>query len=106
MKPLWTIAIAALLAGLMVSACSRRQSTPYHGVATEMNFGRQVINPKAPDNPEPTAEVSGPIGQSIFKRHADTYDKPVPDCLFAESCTYGTGPSETETDTGDSQTEP
>lgn len=99
MKPLWTIAIAALLAGLMLSACSRQHSTPYHGVATDMNFGRQVINPKAPDNPELPAEVSGPRGESIFKRRADTYDKPIPDCLFTESCSYGTGPSTTTTET-------
>jgi ABC-type oligopeptide transport system substrate-binding subunit len=99
MKPLWTIAIAALLAGLMLSACSRQHSTPYHGVATDMNFGRQVINPKAPDNPELPAEVSGPIGESIFKRRVDTYGKPIPDCLFTESCSYGTGPSTTTTET-------
>ena len=100
MKPLWTIAIAALLAGLMLSACSRSQSTPYHGVATEMNFGRQVINPKAPDNPELPAEVSGPIGESILKRRGDTYDKPIPDCFFVPSCSYGTGPSETQGEVG------
>ncbi len=106
MKPLWTIAIAALLAGLMLSACSRRQSTPYHGAATGMNFGRQVINPKAPDNPELPAEVSGPIGESIFKRRAFTYDQSIPDCFYVESCSYGTGPGTTQTDAGDSQTEP
>ncbi|MDA2916792.1 hypothetical protein MYX64_08150 [Nitrospinae bacterium AH_259_B05_G02_I21] len=104
MKARWTVTVVVLVAGVVLSGCSRRQSAPYHGVATEMNFGRQVINPKAPDNPELPAEVSGPIGQSIYKRQADTYDKPVPDCLFAESCTFGSGPSETET--GDSQTEP
>ncbi len=99
MKPLWTIAIAALLAGLMLSACSRRQSTPYHGAPTGMNFGRQVINPKAPDNPELPAEVSGPIGESIFKRRAVTYDNLIPDCFFEPSCRYGTGPGTTETET-------
>ena len=99
MKPLWTIAIAALLAGLMLSACSRRQSTPYHGAPTVMNFGRQVINPKAPDNPELPAEVSGPIGESIFKRRAVTYDNLIPDCLFEESCDYGIGPGTIETTT-------
>lgn len=99
MKPLWTIAVAAILAGTLVSACSRQHSTPYHGVATEMNFGRQVINPNAPAHPELPAEVSVPIGESIYKRHADTYDKPVPDCLFDESCDYGTGPTETTTET-------
>lgn len=104
MKPRWTIAVAVLLAGALLGACSRRQSTPYHGVTTKMNFGRQIINPKAPDNPELPAEVSGPTGQSIYKRRADTYDKPIADCLFAESCTFGSGPSQTQTESGSVQT--
>jgi hypothetical protein len=90
MKAPWSIAVAVIVAGLVVSACSRQHSTRYHGVAKAMNFERQVINPKAPDDPKLPAEVAGPLGQSISKRHADTYKTPVPDCLFVESCTYGT----------------
>lgn len=99
MKSLWTIAVVVLAAGVVFSGCSRRHSTKYHGVATEMNFGRQVINPKAPDNPEPTAEVSGPIGESIFKRRADTYKWSIPEWLLkGKDVEKGT---KEETETGD-----
>jgi hypothetical protein len=84
MKARWTIAVVLAVALLVLSGCGRRHSTPYYGVATKMNLDRQVINPEAPDDPDLPAEVSGPIGQSIYKRHADTYDRAIPKSLLKE----------------------
>jgi len=77
MKKLWTIGIIGLLAAFFLTACSRAQSTPYHGVAYKMNFGRQIINPEAPAEEELPA-ASGTIGEEIYKRHADTYKQAIP----------------------------
>ena len=77
MKRFWTIGIIGLMAAFFLTACSRAQSTPYHGVAYKMNFGRQIINPEAPAEDELPAS-SGAVGEEIYKRHADTYKQAIP----------------------------
>lgn len=87
-----------VLAGALMTACSRRHTSPYQGAATKMNFGRQVINPKAPTDPDLPQEVTGTTAQSVYQRYSDTFKKAVPDCLFEESCTYGAGQQQADSD--------
>ena len=77
MKKFWTIGIIVLLAAFFLTACSRAKTSPYHGVSSKMNFGRQIINPEAPAEEELPA-TSGAIGEEIYKRHADTYKQAIP----------------------------
>ena len=80
MKKFWTIGIIGLMAAFFLTACSRAKTSPYHGVAYKMNFGRQIINPEAPTEDELPAS-SGAIGEEIYKRHADTYKRAIPEPL-------------------------
>ena len=80
MKKFWTIGIIVLLAAFFLTACSRAKTSPYHGVSSKMNFGRQIINPEAPAEEELPA-TSGAIGEEIYKRHADTYKQAIPERL-------------------------
>ena len=77
MKKFWTIGITGLMVAFFLTACSRAQTNPYHGVSSKMNFGRQIINPEAPAEEELPA-TSGAIGEEIYKRHADTYQQAIP----------------------------
>lgn len=84
MKRLLTIGLMGLAAGLLLAACSRTHISEYHGVAYKMNFDRQVINPEAPTDDELKEEVPGAIGESIYRRHSDTYKEAIPKHLLRE----------------------
>jgi hypothetical protein len=43
-----------------------------------MNFDSQVINPEAPTDDELKEGVPGPVGESIYRRHSDTYKEAIP----------------------------
>ncbi len=81
MKRSWTIGIIVLMVAFFLTACSRAHTSDYHGVASKMNFGRQIINPDAPAEEELPA-TSGAIGEDIYKRHADTYKEAIPSKLI------------------------
>jgi len=89
MKKFWTIGIIGLMAAFLLAACSRAQTSPYHGVSSKMNFGRQIINPEAPAEEELPA-ASGAIGEEIYKRHADTYKQAIPLRLHGATIRGGT----------------
>ena len=88
MKKFWTIGIIVLMAAFFLTACSRAKTSPYHGVAYKMNFGRQIINPEAPTEDELPAS-SGAIGEEIYKRHADTYKRAIPERLHGTTIRGG-----------------
>ncbi len=91
MKKFWTIGIIGLMAAFFLTACSRAKTSPYHGVAYKMNFGRQIINPEAPTEDELPAS-SGAIGEEIYKRHADTYKRAIPEPLRSTTIRGGINP--------------
>jgi hypothetical protein len=78
MKRLLTIGIIGIAACFLLSACSRAHISEYHGAAYNMNFDSQVINPEAPTDDELKEGVSGPVGESIYRRHSDTYKEAIP----------------------------
>jgi ABC-type oligopeptide transport system substrate-binding subunit len=84
MKRLLTIGTIGLLAALMLTACSRVHHHKYYGVPYKMSFERQVINPNAPTDDELKEEVFGPVAQSIYRRHSDTYKEAIPKSLTKE----------------------
>lgn len=84
MKRLFTMTMIGL-AALALSACSRTHMSPYTGVAGNMNFTGQVINPKAPTDDELKEETSGEIAQSTYRRYADTYKEAIPKSLRPEA---------------------
>jgi hypothetical protein len=75
----WYRSALLLLAVFALGACSRARVSPYHGVASKMNFERQIINPKAPTDERIPEEVPGEIAQSIYKRYFDSYKLSIPE---------------------------
>lgn len=83
MKRLLTSIIIALLGGGLLTACSRAHRSEYHGVASKMNYQRQIVNPQAPINKE-LAPSTGDIGEKIYRRYSDSYLHPIPITRFRQ----------------------
>lgn len=84
MKRLLTIGTIGLLAAFLLSACSRVHHNELYGVPYKMAFEKQVINPNAPTDDELKEEVFGPLAESIYRRHSDTYKVSIPKSLTKE----------------------